>query len=312
MVRIRIIEERLAEVYPAGEMRTPTHFSIGQEAIAVGVCAALEQADVIFSGHRCHAHYLAKGGNLHRMVDELFGRETGCCRGRGGSVHLRDVDAGVVASSAILGETLAVAAGRALAFSLDQEPRVAAVFFGDACTEEGIFSETLNIAALHRLPLLLVCENNGYSTNTPLPQRQPEAVTIAARARAAGISTLTADGNDVLSVYQTAQQAVAQARAKVPTLVELSTYRWREHVGPLWDYPTFRSEEEVRTWQTRCPIALAKQTLAGQAPEALSLLEGFAQQCQQEIDEAIQHARVAPWPSPDEMLLGATSWEPTP
>jgi len=154
MVRIRRVEETLAELYPSGEMRTPTHFSIGQEAVAVGVCGALRRDDVVYSGHRCHAHYLAKGGDLRGMVAELYGRETGCARGRGGSVHLNDPAAGVIASSAILGQTMAVAVGTALAFTMDGIDRVAVTFFGDGTVEEGIFHETLNFAVMRRVPVL--------------------------------------------------------------------------------------------------------------------------------------------------------------
>ena len=170
MIRIRRTEETLAELYPAQEMRTPTHFSIGQEAVAVGVCATLQQTDAIYSGHRCHAHYLAKGGDLVGMVAELYGKETGCARGRGGSVHLNDPAAGVLASSAILGETMAVAVGSALAFEMDGLPRVAVSFFGDGDREEGIFHEALNFAVVKKVPVLFVCENNGFSTHTP-PRR---------------------------------------------------------------------------------------------------------------------------------------------
>src|ERR1700720_425294 len=178
MMRIRRTEETLAERYKEQEMRTPTHFSIGQEAIAVGVCVALNREDVVYSGHRCHAHYLAKGGDLVAMVAELYGKETGCARGRGGSVHLNDPAAGVIASSAILGQTMAVAVGTALAFAMDGRDDVAVTFFGDGTVEEGIFHESLNFAVMRRAPVLFVCENNGLSTHTRLDVRQPAAVPI--------------------------------------------------------------------------------------------------------------------------------------
>src|SRR5574337_1097109 len=168
MMRIRRVAETLADLYKEQEMRTPTHFSIGQEAVAVGVCAVLERDDVVYSGHRCHAHYLAKGGDLAAMVAEIYGRETGCAKGRGGSVHLNDPSVEMVASSAILGQTMAVAVGSALAFKMDGVPRVAVTFFGDGAIEEGIFHESMNFAVVKRLPVLFVCENNGYSTHTPL------------------------------------------------------------------------------------------------------------------------------------------------
>src|SRR5258705_6267447 len=163
-------------------MRTTTHFSIGQEAVAVGVCTALRRTDAVYSGHRCHAHSLAKGGNLDAMVAELYGKETGCARGRGGSVHLSDLSAGVIASSAILGQTMAVAVGSALAFAMDRQDRVAVTFFGDGTVEEGIFHESLNFAVVKKPPVLFVCENNGYPTPTRLHRRHPAGASHSPRA----------------------------------------------------------------------------------------------------------------------------------
>src|SRR5919201_5070699 len=171
MMGIRIAEETLAERYKEQEMRTPTHFSIGQEAVAVGVCSALELDDVVYSGHRCHAHYLAKGGSVDALVAELYGKETGSAHGRGGSVHLNAPEVGFIASSAILGQTMAVAVGSARAFVMDAQPRVAVCFFGDGAAEEGIFHETLNFAVVKKVPVVFVCENNLYSTHTPLDVR---------------------------------------------------------------------------------------------------------------------------------------------
>jgi len=236
MVRIRCAEETLANLYKEQEMRTPIHFSIGQEAVAVGACAALERDDVVYSGHRCHAHYLAKGGDLPAMVAELYGRDTGCARGRGGSVHLNDPSVGMVASSAILGQTMAVAVGSALAFKMDGAPRVAVTFFGDGAIEEGIFHECLNFAVVKRLPVVFVCENNGYSTHTPLAVRQPQAIEIHQRARSYGMPSKLVDGNDVFAVFEAAREAAAAARGGSPFFLECTTYRWREHVGPLWDF----------------------------------------------------------------------------
>lgn len=174
MIRIRTVEEVLEDTYrEEQEMRTPVHFSIGQEATAVGVCAALDRGDLVYSGHRCHAHYLAKGGDLTAMVAELYGRENGCSRGRGGSVHLVDEAAGYAASSAILGEMISVATGAAWTFSLRGRPDVAATFFGDGAAEEGVFHESLNFAVLRLLPIVFVCENNGYSMSSQLSARRP-------------------------------------------------------------------------------------------------------------------------------------------
>lgn len=306
MVRIRRVEETLAELYPSGEMRTPTHFSIGQEAVAVGVCAALRRDDVVYSGHRCHAHYLAKGGDLHGMVAELYGRETGCARGRGGSVHLNDPEAGVIASSAILGQTMAVAVGTALAFTMDGRDQVAVTFFGDGTVEEGIFHETLNFAVMRRAPVLFVCENNGFSTHTRLEVRQPASVSIHARAASYGMPSRLVDGNDVFAVHAAAREAVALARRGAgPFFLECTTYRWREHVGPLWDYDKgYRTKAEVDSWIARCPIRRASERLVSEGvctPAALTAMERASQV---EVDEAVVAARAASFPAVEDLTTG--------
>jgi TPP-dependent pyruvate/acetoin dehydrogenase alpha subunit len=306
MVRIRRIEETLAELYPAQEMRTPTHFSIGQEAVAVGVCAALRRTDVVYSGHRCHAHYLAKGGALHGMVAELYGRESGCARGRGGSVHLNDPDAGVIASSAILGQTMAVAVGTALAFRMDRRDDVAVSFFGDGTVEEGIFHETLNFAVMRRAPVLFVCENNGFSTHTRLEVRQPTAVPIHLRGASYGMPSRLVDGNDVFAVREAAREAVAHCRRGAgPFFLECTTYRWREHVGPLWDYDKgYRTKAEVDSWIARCPIRRASERLMAEGVCAPDRVAAFERESQSEIDAAVTEARTAPFPAVEDLTLG--------
>src|SRR6185503_18114319 len=216
----------------------------------------------------------AKGGDLRGMVAELYGRETGCARGRGGSVHLNDPAAGVIASSAILGQTMAVAVGTALAFTMDGIDRVAVTFFGDGTVEEGIFHETLNFAVMRRVPVLFVCENNGFSTHTRLEVRQPVSVSIHARAASYGMPARLVDGNDVFAVHQAAREAVAHCRRGAgPFFLECTTYRWREHVGPLWDYDKgYRSKAEVDSWISRCPIRRAAERLAT-TPARLAALE---------------------------------------
>lgn len=306
MVRIRRVEETLAELYPSGEMRTPTHFSIGQEAVAVGVCGALRRDDVVYSGHRCHAHYLAKGGDLRGMVAELYGRETGCARGRGGSVHLNDPEAGVIASSAILGQTMAVAVGSALAFTMDGRDRVAVTFFGDGTVEEGIFHETLNFAVMRRAPVLFVCENNGFSTHTRLEVRQPASVSIHARAASYGMPSRLVDGNDVFAVHAVAREAVAHARRGAgPFFLECTTYRWREHVGPQWDYDKgYRTKAEVEAWIARCPIRHASERLLTEGVCTSSQIAAMRRAGQIEVDEAVAAARSAPFPAVEDLTLG--------
>lgn len=306
MVRIRRVEETLAELYPAGEMRTPTHFSIGQEAVAVGVCGALRRDDVVYSGHRCHAHYLAKGGDLHGMVAELYGRETGCARGRGGSVHLNDPDVGVIASSAILGQTMAVAVGTALAFTMDGRDQLAVTFFGDGTVEEGIFHETLNFAVMRRAPVLFVCENNGFSTHTRLEVRQPASVSIHARAASYGMPSRLVDGNDVFAVHAAAREAVAHARGGAgPFFLECTTYRWREHVGPQWDYDKgYRTKAEVDAWIARCPIRRASERLLSEGVSTPDRIAAMGRASQIEVDEAVATARAASFPAVEDLTLG--------
>jgi len=306
MVRIRRVEETLAELYPSGEMRTPTHFSIGQEAVAVGVCGALRRDDVVYSGHRCHAHYLAKGGDLRGMVAELYGRETGCARGRGGSVHLNDPEAGVIASSAILGQTMAVAVGTALAFTMDGRDQVAVTFFGDGTVEEGIFHETLNFAVMRRAPVLFVCENNGLSTHTRLEVRQPASVSIHARAASYGMPSRLVDGNDVFAVHAAAREAVAHARGGAgPFFLECTTYRWREHVGPQWDYDKgYRTKAEVDAWIARCPIRRASERLLSEGVCTQQRIAAMERASQIEVDEAVAAARAASFPAVEGLTLG--------
>ena len=306
MLRIRRVEETIAELYPSQEMRTPTHFSIGQEAVAVGVCGALQRDDVVYSGHRCHAHYLAKGGDLRSMVAELYGRETGCARGRGGSVHLNDPEAGVIASSAILGQTMAVAVGTALAFTMDRRDQVAVTFFGDGTVEEGIFHEALNFAVMRRAPVLFVCENNGFSTHTRLEVRQPATVPIHVRAASYGMPSRLLDGNDVFAVHDAARDAVAHCRSGAgPFFLECTTYRWREHVGPLWDHDKgYRTKAEVDSWVARCPIRRASERLQQDGvctPERVAAMERASQL---EVDAAVAAARVAAFPAVEDLTLG--------
>lgn len=307
MMRIRCVEETLADLYAEQEMRTPTHFSIGQEAVAVGVCAALRREDVIYSGHRCHAHYLAKGGSLLGLVGELYGREIGAAKGRGGSVHLTQPAVGVIASSAILGQTLAVAVGSALAFTMDRATRVAVSFFGDGAVEEGIFHESLNFASLRRLPVLLVCENNLYSTHTPLEVRQPIDRPIYLRAQGYGIPSVHVDGNDVLAVYAAAQHGVRECReGRGPYFLECATYRWREHVGPLWDYDRgYRTKAEVDEWRERCPIKRLSEFSVASSLCTQDELNAWADEFRREVLQVVGVAKRSPFP-PVERLLDGT------
>jgi pyruvate dehydrogenase E1 component alpha subunit len=301
MLRIRLVEEEIAEHYAEQEMRCPVHLSIGQEAIAVGICQALRQTDRVFSTHRCHAHYLAKGGDLKAMLAEIYGKAAGCIGGRGGSMHLTDPEKGMIASVPIVSSSIPLAAGVALSDQLDGNDNISVAFIGDASVEEGVFHETANFASLRKLPLLFVCENNLYSVYTPLRQRQPDRV-LAEVACAHGVRAIAADGNNVGAVLRVTEEAVNHARSGGgPTFLVFDTYRWREHCGPNFDNNLgYRTEEEYEEWRVRCPIELHRRQL-----ESLHLLNGEKEQeiigeLKREIAAAFAFAKAAPLPESSE------------
>jgi TPP-dependent pyruvate/acetoin dehydrogenase alpha subunit len=298
MLRIRRIEEALADRYAEQEMRCPMHLCIGQEAIAVGVCAALSGHDVVFGNHRAHGHYLARGGNLKAMIAELYGRVTGCCGGRGGSMHLIDLGVGFMGATPIVGGTVPLAVGSAWAAALTGEPRVSVVFFGDGCFEEGVVHESLNFAALHKLPVVFVCENNEFSVYTRLTERQPDRP-IYRVAEAHGVAAYAGDGNDVEAVLSIAQAAVAKARqGEGPQFIELKTYRWREHCGPSFDDDlNYRSQPEIESGLKDCPIAKFLTRLKQRHVASSSEVDRFEAEIRQEIKEAFQFALASAKPS---------------
>jgi pyruvate dehydrogenase E1 component alpha subunit len=302
MLRIRKAEETIVALYPEQEMRCPTHLSIGQEAVAVGVCQALVLRDAVFSGHRCHAHYLAKGGTFEGMFAELYGKATGCCGGKGGSMHLASPDTGMLGSSAIVGGTVPVAVGRALAATLAGVDDVAVTFFGDAAVEQGVTHESLAFAALRKLPVLFVCENNGYATASPLAARQV-AGDIWRRAEAHGVPGVGVDGNDVVAVYRAAQTAVERARrGDGPTFIEAKTYRWLGHVGPGDDFAMgYRTREEIDAWRAKDPIATYAARLEAVGVLSVAQRTALGRAVQDEIDRAIAFAKASPFPAPEAM-----------
>lgn len=262
MMRIRLVEEELARKYEEQEMRCPMHLCIGQEAIAVGVAKSMIKSDFMFSNHRAHGHYLSKGGDLLRMVAELYGREIGCCGGRGGSMHVIDTSVGFLGATPIVGGTVPVAVGSAWASKIFNEKKITTVFFGDGCFEEGVIHESLNFAALHKLPIIFVCENNNFSVYTKLKHRQPPR-SIHKVAESHGINTFYGDGNDVLEVFRISKEAIKYSRGgRGPCFLEFSTYRWREHCGPFYDDDLgYRSENEIKSGKNSCPIIKLKKEL---------------------------------------------------
>ncbi|MCZ7644138.1 MAG: thiamine pyrophosphate-dependent dehydrogenase E1 component subunit alpha [Planctomycetota bacterium] len=302
-LRIRLIEEEIAARYGEQEMRTPVHLSIGQEACAVGACAALRTSDYAFGSHRSHGHYLAKGGDLTAMLAELYGRATGCCRGKGGSMHLVDLKVGFLGATSIVASTIPIAAGSAFASKLRGEDRVTAVFLGEAATEEGVFHEAANFATLHKLPLVFFCENNLYSVYSGLEVRQPAHRPTWASAKGHGLRVLYGDGNDLEEAYELSLKSVDAARAgEGPVFLELATYRWREHCGHNYDnHIGYRTEAEYQAWRARCPIERAQQRLIADGLLGAAEVDEMRARIDAEVKAAFEAARNAPWPEPEEM-----------
>ncbi|MBT9141755.1 MAG: Acetoin:2,6-dichlorophenolindophenol oxidoreductase subunit alpha [Syntrophomonadaceae bacterium] len=303
MLRIRMIEEKIAELYPEQEMRCPVHLCIGQEAVAAGVCANLSHDDYVLSNHRSHGHYLAKGGDLKAMMAEFYGKVTGCSKGKGGSMHLVDLSVGFLGATPIVGSTIPIAVGTAFGSVMRGETRVSVIFFGDAAPEEGVFHESLNFAMLKRLPVVFVCENNFYSVYSPLSVRQPEGREIFELAKGHGIESYQGDGNDVVEVYQLAERAVRKARhGGGPTFLEFKTYRWREHCGPYYDNDLgYRAESEFQEWRRRCPIETLKERLLSSGVLCNQDIHDMVSDLDAEMEDAIVFAKESPLP--EEQLL---------
>lgn len=296
---IRLVEETIADLYSEGEMRCPTHLSTGQEAAAAGTCLAVEQADYAVSGHRSHGHYLAKGGDLNAMMAEIYGKATGCAGGKGGSMHLVDLEAGFLGAAPIVGSTIPIGVGAAFGSKMKADGRVTLVFLGDGATETGVFHESLNFAALKKLPVVFVCENNLYSVYSPMNVRQPKGRAITDLAEAHGIESHLLDGNNAEAVYETSIAAVEKARdGQGPTFLELSTYRWREHCGPSFDnHIGYRTEEEFLTWKDKDPVQLHRLQLINDGIAEEKTLDDMAGAIREEIDAAIDFAKSSPFPA---------------
>ena len=300
MVRIRVFEEAVADLVEAGQIITPCHFCIGQEAIATGVAAALNQTDYVWGGHRSHGHYLAKGGNIDLLMAEIMCRATGCSGGRGGSMHVCAPEVGVVGTVPIVAATVPLAVGAGLAETLRNRNGVSVAFFGDGAIEEGHIHESLNLAALMKLPVLFVCENNLYSSHMGLLQRRAKD-NIVETGNAHGIAAERVDGNDIREVIHAAERAVGRARrGEGPTLLECRTFRWRGHVGPAWDMDVgVRRNDEIKEWLKRDPIAHCRGLLVAQGVSA-DEIEQMQQLVQQEVANAVRFATDSPHPSADD------------
>ena len=303
MLRIRIFEERVADLLEANEVKCPVHLYIGQEAIAAGICAALQQDDYIFGTHRSHGHYLAKGGNMRQMMAELFGKRTGCSKGRGGSMHLVAPEVGLLSTAPLVSGTVPIAVGAALASKLRAEDRVSVVFFGDGVVDEGVFHESMNFAALKKLPVIFVCENNFFATHLHISERRASD-NIVKIADIYGMTGVRVDGNNVVEVYYAAVEAIARARGgEGPTLLECRTYRWRGHVGPKWDLDVgLRRKQELPEWLAKDPIARLKKLLLDDGAVSQEGLERVSGDVEQEVEDSIMRARQAPLPREEELM----------
>lgn len=299
ILRIRRIEEAIADRYSEQQMRCPTHLSIGQEGVAVGVSENLTAKDKVFSSHRAHAHYMAKGGSLPRLLAELYGKASGCTGGRGGSMHLSDLEAGFVASTAIVGNSIPLAVGSALHQQVQRKDEVSVGYFGEGATEEGAFYEAANFAALRKLPVLFVCENNRYSVYSPLSVRQPPQRSITSLAQAIGLTAIEVDGNDVAAVSDVSASLIDAIRAgQGPALIECHTYRHREHCGPNFDDDlAYRPDAEINYWKERDPLTLLSKQLLD-CDFSCAQLEQIEADIYDEIEQAFMFAQAADFPSP--------------
>lgn len=303
MLRIRLIEEGIADLYPEQEMRCPVHLCIGQEAIPVGVCANLSKEDIVMGNHRSHGHYLAKGGDLKSMMAEIYGKSTGCSKGMGGSMHLIDLSVNFLGSTPIVASIIPIAVGTAFTSWMRNENRVTVIFLGRAATEEGVFTESLNFASLKKLPVVFISEDNFFSVYSPLSERQPPERDNVSIAKAYGIPATRGDGNNIQTVYDLAQTAIYHARNNQgPYFLELETYRWREHCGPHFDNDLgYRSEKEYLEWKKRCPIENFESLLIEKNILQDNQVKKMRETITQEFQESIAFAKSSPFPNPLEM-----------
>lgn len=283
LYRIRTVEEKIIEIYPTDKIKSPIHLSIGQEAVSVGICEALEPKDVVFGTYRGHALYLAKGGNLKKMLAELYGKKIGCSKGKGGSMHLIDVEKGMMGTSAIVATTIPLSAGYAYGLKYKNSSSIVVSFFGDGAVDEGAFHESLNFAALKKLPVLFICENNLYAIHSHHLSRH-HSDNISERAKTYSMSSCIIKDGDIFKVYEAASSYISQIRNGAgPAFIECVTCRWKEHVGPNDDFHLgYRNEQEVNCWKKDDPLKILKALLD---KKTIRLIES-------EVDDEIKDAFV--------------------
>lgn len=308
MLMIRYTEQRIAERVEEKKIATPCHLYVGQEACAVGVCFALQNTDYVFSTHRSHGHFLAKGGKINELFGEIYCRETGCSGGRGGSMHLCDPTVGLLGSSSIVAGGLGIGIGPALKSKVLREDNISVIFHGDCVPEEGIWHESLNFAAVKELPVLYVCENNLYAASAPLEDRRLSD-NISEVAKAHGLHTETVDGNDVFAVNKAAAEAVRRIRSgEGPQFIEARTYRWLGHVGYRDDIDVgLRNAEELAYWKKRCPIKNLEEKLCTEKISTEKELQGLHARVRKIVDDAENLAIAAAKPDGSTVLKNVYS-----
>jgi len=308
MLTIRLFEEKLAQMFAEGAMPGIAHLYIGEEAMAVGVCSALRPDDYIVSTHRGHGHLIAKGGRPERMMAELFGRVDGYCKGKGGSMHIADLEIGILGAMGIVGSGGPIATGAALSAKMRGTDQVSVSFFGDGASNQGAVHEAANLAGAWKLPLIFVCENNGYAMSTP--QSKHQAIrNVADRAAAYGFPGVVVDGNDVLAVYEAAAAAVARARAgEGPSLIEGKTYRWRgHHEADVGQGIRYRSKEEIEEWVARCPIRRFQTLLLEKGIASEAEAEGIRDEVGATIERAVEYGRNSALPTAEDARVDVYS-----
>lgn len=300
MVQIREFEEAVKRLYQQNFLRGSTHVYIGEEAIAVGACAALRSDDYITSTHRGHGHCIAKGGNIRKMMAELLGKATGYCKGKGGSMHIADLHLGILGANGIVGGGIPLAAGAGLSIAMRGTDQVCVCFFGDAACNQGSFHESANMAGAWKLPVIYLCENNGYGVSTPI-HKSTAIEDLVLRAPGYGMHGVKVDGNDLFEVYEAVSDAVERAREGLgPTFIEAKTYRWEGHF--VGDACVYRTKEEVEEWKKYDPIKRFREVLLSEGVATAQELDAIDCDVVQEIEDAIEYAKDSPDPEPDELL----------
>jgi len=303
MYRIRSVEEEIVKRYHEGRMRCPTHLSVGQEAVSAAFSQLVSKNDFAVSSHRGHAHYLGKGGKLKSMIAEIYGKKTGCSKGKGGSMHLIDLSVNFMGTSAIVGNSIPIGVGLGLSAKVKKTKQISFVFFGDGAIEEGVFYESINFATVKKLPVIFICENNLYSVYSPLSVRQPKGRSISKMVKAIGPKVLSCDGNDVIKAYKTINRAISSVKKNNgPFFLEFFTYRWLEHCGPNYDNDIgYRTKKEFEKWKKKEPILRLRKKIKNKFHTRLKNIEN---EVNKEIVNAFNFAEKSDFPDKSEAYKG--------